>query len=145
MIPTIGKLYLYLVPSDTVQFVPGPFYLGKIGYAINVYAIIWTLFETGILIMPQLYPVDANTMNYAGPIMGGVVLVSGIWYMAYGVSFAFWTSKGALGFIPDTIRISVADVQACVSHCWWCRARARRGNPRWPYWLRARLVRGSSE
>lgn len=36
--------------------------------------------------MPQLYPVNANTMNYAGPIMGGVVLVSGIWYLVYGVS-----------------------------------------------------------
>lgn len=36
--------------------------------------------------MPQLYPVNANTMNYAGPIMGGVVLLSGVWYMAYGVS-----------------------------------------------------------
>lgn len=35
--------------------------------------------------MPQLYPVNANTMNYAGPIMGGVVLFSGIWYLIYGV------------------------------------------------------------
>lgn len=91
MIPTAGKLYLYLFPSDTVQFTPGPFYLGKLGYWINVYAIMWTLFETGILIMPQLYPVNANTMNYAGPIMGGVVLVSGIWYMVYGVSYFHFT------------------------------------------------------
>lgn len=36
--------------------------------------------------MPQLYPVNANTMNYAGPIMGATVLISGLWYFVYGVS-----------------------------------------------------------
>lgn len=45
--------------------------------------------------MPQLYPVNANTMNYAGPIMGGVVLLSGIWYTVYGVSASIYLSKAA--------------------------------------------------
>lgn len=39
-----------------------------------------------ILVMPQLHPVTSENMNYAGPIMGAVILLSGIWYWAYGVS-----------------------------------------------------------
>ena len=50
-IPTIGKLYLFFFPSPDVQFTPGPFFLGKWGYAINAYAICWTMLETGVLII----------------------------------------------------------------------------------------------
>ncbi|KAF8336463.1 amino acid/polyamine transporter I [Cantharellus anzutake] len=80
IIPTAGKLYGYLSGSCEIRFQPGPFYLGRWGYAINAYAILWTIFETGILIMPQVYPVTSSTMNYAGPIMVGVVVFSGVWY-----------------------------------------------------------------
>lgn len=55
MIPTVGKLYLYFYPSDEVKFVPGPFYLGKWGYVINVYAVCWTLFETGCVSIQDFY------------------------------------------------------------------------------------------
>jgi len=81
-IPVVAKLYIWLFKTDT-EFTPGPFYMGKWGYAVNVYAVLWTALETGILIMPQIYPVTANTMNYAGPIMGGVALVSWLWYILF--------------------------------------------------------------
>ncbi|KAF8314483.1 APC amino acid permease [Clavulina sp. PMI_390] len=127
MIPTIGKLYLYFYPSEHVKFVPGPFYLGKWGYVINVYAILWTLFETGILIMPQVRPVTANTMNYAGPIMGGTVLVSGIWYIIYGVSFSFlsmallyfWrTYRPASAVVGGMVRSPDAPLQGAEKGTW---------------------------
>jgi len=83
IVPTAGKLYGYLSGSCEIHFRPGPFYLGRWGYAINAYAIAWTLFETGILVMPQVYPVTSRTMNYAGPIMAVVILFSGVWYHLY--------------------------------------------------------------
>ena len=39
-----------------------------------------------VLIMPQVRPVTAQTMNYAGPIMGFVCGISWIWYKLYWVS-----------------------------------------------------------
>ena len=39
-----------------------------------------------VLIMPQVFPVNAQTMNYAGPIMGFVIGVSWLWYKLYWVS-----------------------------------------------------------
>ncbi|KAH8116138.1 amino acid/polyamine transporter I [Phellopilus nigrolimitatus] len=83
MIPIIAKVCIAVQNDASVEFVPGPFYMGKWGYAVNVYAILWTLLETGILIMPQVNPVSASTMNYAGPIMGFVCGASWIWYKLY--------------------------------------------------------------
>jgi len=84
IVPTAGKLYGYLSGSNEIHFRPGPFFLGRWGYAVNAYAIAWTLFETGILVMPQVYPVTSGTMNYAGPIMAAVILFSGVWYHLHG-------------------------------------------------------------
>lgn len=39
-----------------------------------------------VLIMPQVFPVTSQTMNYAGPIMAGVCGLSWIWYKLYWVS-----------------------------------------------------------
>jgi len=101
MIPSAGKLYLYFYPSPEVAFHPGPFFLGKWGYWINIYAIAWTLFETGILIMPQVRPITSNTMNYAGPIMGAVILMSGIWYQLY-AKHSYQPSSALAGKVHTT-------------------------------------------
>ncbi|KAF8523466.1 amino acid/polyamine transporter I [Hysterangium stoloniferum] len=71
-IPILGKLLIHYQSNPDTEFKPGPFYLGKWGYYVNMYAIAWTIFETGILIMPQVSPVTTNNMNYTGPIVGGV-------------------------------------------------------------------------
>ncbi|KAF8512146.1 amino acid/polyamine transporter I [Hysterangium stoloniferum] len=76
-IPIIGKLYIYWNKDSDVKFRPGPFYMGKLGYVVNMYAVVC------ILIMPQVLPVTASTMNYSGPIIGGVFGVSWVWYKLY--------------------------------------------------------------
>ncbi|KAI5120886.1 hypothetical protein M0805_002986 [Coniferiporia weirii] len=83
MIPIVAKVCNSLQKDASVGFAPGPFFMGKWGFVVNVYAILWTCLETGILIMPQVKPVTALTMNYAGPIMGGVCGLSWIWYKLY--------------------------------------------------------------
>jgi len=82
MVPIIAKLWISVTNTD-VKFQPGPFSLGRWSAAVNIYAIAWTLLETGVLVMPQISPVTGSTMNYAGPIMVGVCGLSWIWYMLY--------------------------------------------------------------
>ncbi|THH08403.1 hypothetical protein EW145_g2731 [Phellinidium pouzarii] len=95
MIPITAKAYIFLRRDGDVNFTPGPFYMGKWGYIINVYAILWTCLETGVLIMPQVRPVTGSTMNYAGPIMGGVCGLSWVWYKLYWHRFYFGPGKHA--------------------------------------------------
>lgn len=64
------------------QFEPGPWNLGKFGYAVNVYACLWTLFVTIIFILPTVRPVRADTMNYAIAFLGGILIFAAIfWYL----------------------------------------------------------------
>ncbi|KAH8112046.1 APC amino acid permease [Phellopilus nigrolimitatus] len=66
-----------------VHFKPGPFYMGPgaLGWAANVACILWTLFVTVIFSLPTVLPVTKNNMNYASAITGGVVILSGAWYI----------------------------------------------------------------
>jgi len=82
MIPILAKLWISVTNTD-VKFQPGPFSLGRWSVAINIYAIVWTILETGVLVMPQISPVTGSTMNYTGPIMAGVCGLSWTWYMLY--------------------------------------------------------------
>ncbi|KAI0830261.1 APC amino acid permease [Trametes gibbosa] len=69
-----------------VQFVPGPFYMGDgfLGWFANVNCILWTLFVCVIFALPTVLPVTGETMNYAAPITGGVILLSLVWYAVGG-------------------------------------------------------------
>ncbi|KAL7278701.1 hypothetical protein ACG7TL_007703 [Trametes sanguinea] len=69
-----------------VQFTPGPFYMGDgfIGWAANINCILWTLFVCIIFALPTVLPVTGETMNYAAPITGGVILLSLVWYVIGG-------------------------------------------------------------
>lgn len=65
------------------QFEPGPWNLGKFSFAVNAWALLWTIFVTIIFVLPTFRPVTANTMNYASSFLGGVVAFSAIfWWLA---------------------------------------------------------------
>ncbi|KAL5498787.1 TPO5_1 [Sanghuangporus vaninii] len=83
VIPIIAKVYISFQKNPEQRFVPGPFYTGRWSVIINLYAIVWTILETGILIMPQVFPVTAATMNYTAPILVAVCGLSWIWYELY--------------------------------------------------------------
>lgn len=69
-----------------VVFKPGPFYMGDgiLGWTTNIICCVWTLFVCVIFSLPSVLPVTAQTMNYAAPITGAVILFSGIWYFLGG-------------------------------------------------------------
>jgi len=66
-----------------VIFKPGPFYMGDglLGWAANITCITWTLFVSVIFSLPTIMPVTPQNMNYACVITGGVVILSGLWYV----------------------------------------------------------------
>ncbi|BGP17507.1 polyamine transporter tpo5 [Rhodosporidiobolus nylandii] len=84
----IIPIFLKLVFRDhpEVRYTPGPFSLGTgfIGYAVPIIAISWTSFVVVILALPESMPVSATEMNYSGPILLAVILLSWIWWFLGG-------------------------------------------------------------
>ncbi|GAA5879952.1 hypothetical protein JCM1840_006941 [Sporobolomyces johnsonii] len=84
IIPIACKLIYRDHPE--VQYKPGPFDLGRgfLGWTINLIAIFWTSFVVIILALPTIRPVDAENMNYASAVTGGVMLMSLLYFFAGG-------------------------------------------------------------
>ncbi|PPQ80337.1 hypothetical protein CVT25_003620 [Psilocybe cyanescens] len=61
-----------------------PFSLGKWGFALNVFAIIWVIFEIILFSMPAVIPVTEASMNYASVVFVGFAAISAMWYMING-------------------------------------------------------------
>ena len=69
------------------QFTPGPFSMGKLGYLVNIWACVWTLFVTIIFIMPTELPVGGDTMNYAIAFLALILIFALIYWWAGGRKF----------------------------------------------------------
>lgn len=68
------------------EYIPyGPFKMGKaLGLAVNFLAICWAVFIAIFLPFPALQPVTAVNMNWAGPVMGAVILWAILDYVTTG-------------------------------------------------------------
>ncbi|KAK0715549.1 amino acid/polyamine transporter I [Lasiosphaeris hirsuta] len=55
----------------------------KIGWPVNIIAVLWILFELVLFSMPSVLPVTEVSMNYAIVVFVGFMVLSGIWYLAY--------------------------------------------------------------
>ncbi|KAL1613221.1 hypothetical protein SLS60_001453 [Paraconiothyrium brasiliense] len=84
-LPALGGYISYFIPIlfifmrrlSTKHPTPipwGPFRLGKLGPFVNFGAMVYILFVLCWLPLPSFRPVDGETMNYAGPIAGFVIL-----------------------------------------------------------------------
>jgi len=77
---TIATNVSYLIPIIARQtvgrksFVPAKWNLGKFSLPLAIIATAYILFLFSVLVLPQLYPVDANTLNYA-PICVGIITI----------------------------------------------------------------------
>ncbi|KAH6879363.1 amino acid transporter [Coprinopsis sp. MPI-PUGE-AT-0042] len=61
-----------------------PFHLGRWGFAINAWAVVWVIFEIVLFSMPAVVPVTSTSMNYASVVFVGFALLSAIWYTING-------------------------------------------------------------
>jgi amino acid transporter len=80
---TLGLYISYLIPLGLLvwkrltapQDIPqGNFTLGKLGLPINLVAILFATYFSIFLPFPATLPVTAENMNYAGPVLGFVML-----------------------------------------------------------------------
>jgi choline transport protein len=67
------------------RFVWGPWHIPGIwGTINNTYACLYMVFVIFWSVWPPATPVTANTMNYSVVVTGGIMLLSGLWYMIRG-------------------------------------------------------------
>jgi len=69
-IATIGLYVSYAIPIALrviyrKKFVRGPFHLGVFSYPVAITAVLWIAFITIAFILPQINPVNSQTLNYA--------------------------------------------------------------------------------
>ncbi|KAI8468100.1 MAG: amino acid permease-domain-containing protein [Monoraphidium minutum] len=83
-IATIGTYLSYGAPialrlgtalCGCSTFEPGPISLGRWSVPVCAVATFWVLFITALFVLPTVQPVTAATLNYAGPLTGGVLLL----------------------------------------------------------------------
>lgn len=78
----IAVLFAHQLYSNRVQFIEGPFTLGKFSRPMNVLAISWVLFISVVLFFPTTRPVTATNMNYAIVVAAFVGFFSLSWWWA---------------------------------------------------------------
>ena len=70
----IALLLLKRVRKERINF--GPFNLGRFGFCINLYAIVFGIFIVIFLPFPAVPNPNATEMNYAGPVFLGLLLIA---------------------------------------------------------------------
>ncbi|KAF8645298.1 hypothetical protein AX16_007925, partial [Volvariella volvacea WC 439] len=81
-IATIGLYISYAIPIalriiNHQSFTRGPFHLGRFSFLVAVTAVLWVGFISTAFVLPQVNPVDSQTLNYAIVAVGIVILYSG--------------------------------------------------------------------
>lgn len=67
------------------RFVWGPWHIpGILGTINNVYACVYMIFVIFWSVWPPATPVTASTMNYSVVVTGGIMILSGVWYVVRG-------------------------------------------------------------
>ncbi|KAH9870227.1 hypothetical protein J1614_007150 [Plenodomus biglobosus] len=75
---------LVSVMGGRKQVKEGAFHLGPLGMFCNIVALGWSALATPLFCMPTFKVVTAATMNYACVVLVAVVVISTIWYFAWG-------------------------------------------------------------
>lgn len=88
----MGLYFSYLLPILFILLrklkgdhpVYGPFHLGRFGIPLNIIALCYGIYIVIFLPFPLVLPVTAADMNYAGPILGAVMLLALVDYFVSG-------------------------------------------------------------
>lgn len=87
-IATIGLYISYGIPIALRvvyrdAFVRGPFHLGRFSYPVAISAVLWIAFISIAFVLPQVNPVNSQTLNYSIVAVGVVVVYSvGFWLLS---------------------------------------------------------------
>ncbi|PGH21583.1 hypothetical protein AJ80_03143 [Polytolypa hystricis UAMH7299] len=76
----IAVILAHQIYKSKVQFIEGPFTLGKWGAPLNWVAIVWVLFISVVLFFPPTKPITPANMNYAICVAAFIALFSLSWW-----------------------------------------------------------------
>jgi hypothetical protein len=76
----IAVIIAHRVYENRVQFIEGPFTLGKWSRPINAIAVTWVIFISTILFFPPTRPITPMNMNYAICVAAFIALFSIVWW-----------------------------------------------------------------
>ncbi|KAF2233069.1 amino acid permease [Viridothelium virens] len=76
----IAVVVAHIVYAHRVQFIEGPYTLGRWGRPVNAVAITWVVFISTILFFPTTRPVTPENMNYAVCVAAFIALFSLTWW-----------------------------------------------------------------
>ncbi|KAK2602232.1 hypothetical protein N8I77_008782 [Diaporthe amygdali] len=83
LMPVSVMLYLRLQLRNDIKW--GPWKLPpSVGLTANIISVCYTTVVSGFLLLPPAQPVTAVNMNYAGVVLGGVLIFSTIGWIGYG-------------------------------------------------------------
>lgn len=104
---TITTNFSYLIPilaKQTVgraSFQPAACNLGRYSMFCATVSCFWISFLVVILLLPQVYPITAQTLNYAPIMIGAITLISLVgWILPWGYGGRSWF-KGPIRTIND--------------------------------------------
>ncbi|EON67913.1 hypothetical protein W97_07410 [Coniosporium apollinis CBS 100218] len=78
----VAVIFAHRVYEHRVQFIEGPYTLGKWSKPVNAVAITWVVFISVVLFFPPVRPVTGSNMNYAICVAGLIALFSMSWWWA---------------------------------------------------------------
>lgn len=90
-LPTIALYISYFIPILFLVIrklqnrhpAYGPFKLGRWGLPINLFSLVYIIYIIVFLPFPSMRPVTALNMNYAGPLVGAVIVIAlGDWFLS---------------------------------------------------------------
>jgi hypothetical protein len=61
--------------------------MGKFGYLVNIWAVIWTAFVSIIFLFPTIRPVTTLNMNFAIVFLGAILVASAVYWVVRGKNF----------------------------------------------------------
>lgn len=97
----VAVLFAHLWYSDRVNFIQGPYTLGRLSRPLNVLAISWVLFISVVLFFPTTNPVTPVNMNYAVVVAAFVGIFSlGWWYAGARNKYTGPRTQDLLQMIP---------------------------------------------
>ncbi|TVY84610.1 Choline transport protein [Lachnellula suecica] len=105
-LPTIALYISYFIPIFFLVIrklhnrhpTYGPFRLGRWGLPINLVSLVYIVYVLIFLPFPTMLPVTAANMNYAGPLVGAIILIAlGDWFVSGRKRFEVPIARAAKG------------------------------------------------
>lgn len=76
-------IFPYLL-SGRRRVIPGPFWMGKIGFAVNTVSCAYIVVSIVVFCFPYSVPTTAQAMNYTSVMTVGLSVLVGLWWLVQG-------------------------------------------------------------